>query len=150
MNCDDLQKAVSEALASGQIGTPVSLRAHWQLADPNADLVKALAIILRVAEPAFSRVPDRLTARRGPDERQIHVLLHYADGKTALITLGRGSVQGESLHWLLIGNHGIMRLEGAEMFEATGPLAETGDVDRFRAAIDRSVQSRASVAFAED
>lgn len=147
MTLDDMNAALSEALATGRIGVPVSIRLHVQLPEPDADLARVLATIMRVAATVFSGQPERLTARQDADRRQCNVLVQHAGGPTTFVTLGRGSVTRPSLHLLVAGNHGVIRLEGCELFDGSAarqPAAEP-DVDRWRGAVAASIASGAAV-----
>ncbi|HUG90850.1 MAG TPA: hypothetical protein VML55_08460 [Planctomycetaceae bacterium] len=133
MTLDDLARALDGAVAAGRIGTPVALRVHAVL-PAGGDLVAALAALMRrLAEPLFGP-PGRLTARRDADERQLHALASYPSGPTVLVTLAATRSRDPSLELLVVGNHGVIRLEGGECFAGLPPSADAGaaEVERYR------------------
>ncbi len=145
MTFNDLRRTLSEALSTGKIGTPVAIRMHVQLADSNVDPLMLLATAMQTVEQVFSARPARLMARENADGRQFNVLLNYAGGETVMLTVGRGSAKTASLNLLLIGNHGVIRLEGAELFEATA-ADFTADVDPWKSPIEQSLERNEAVA----
>ena len=124
MTFDDLSRTLHQAMRTEKIGTPVSVRLHLQLCDPQADLTASTVALLILIEPYFDLSSPQLLARRGPADSQLTVLLETAQGRTVFITVGRGSAQQPSLHLLLIGNHGVIRLEETQSFEES-PLPTT-------------------------
>ncbi len=117
MTLDDLHKTLTDALATGKIGTPVSLRLHLQLVDPSADLAGSMATVMRIAEAVFDIPTATLSAQRDAGERQLNVLIESASGQTVSLTIGRGCTDTSKLDLLLVGNHGIVRLGGTEHFD---------------------------------
>jgi len=117
MTLNELNNTLSEAVSSRKIGTPVSLRIHLQLSESQVDLVDALAAVMQVALPVFQTNARKLMACRDSGEDQLTTLVSLAGGQTVLVTVGRGTIDNGCLHLLLIGNHGTVRLEGAEQFE---------------------------------
>lgn len=140
MTFDDLNRALAEALATGQIGTPVSLRVHFQVPDSAADLAAMVAAVMRLSQPVFRERPSTLAAREHPHGRQWNVLVGYPGGATAFVTAGCGSARQPSLRLLLVGNHGIVRLEGPDQFEDDLFSPHAGsDVEQWRSAVTASV-----------
>ena len=119
MTLDDLRQTLNQAIETQKIGTPVSLRLHLQLADPQADLISTLAAIMHLADPFVATKPATLVARQEANGRQLTVLLENSQGRTIFLTVGRGSIGTASLYLTLVGNHGVVRLEGAELFDET-------------------------------
>ena len=117
MTLDDLNRTLSKAIATQKIGTPVSLRLHLHLPDPQVELIGALSSLMQIAEPVFATKPSRLMARQDITGRQLNVLIETKAGETIFLTIGRGSADSDNLNLLLIGNRGIVRLEGPELFE---------------------------------
>ena len=149
MTFDELNRTLSETRAGGKIGVPVSLRMHLQLSDRQADLVAALLAVIELARPLFGAQPSRLMARGVPGGPQLNVLASFTGGQTLLVTLGRGAVERATLELLLIGNHGVIRLEGAELFEEPLFAAPEG-ADRWKSWIDKSLQQNVSVDIPHD
>ncbi len=150
MTFDDLSTTLWEAVETKRIGIPVALRLHLQLCDPQADLTVAMVASLCLVEPFFNLNPSRLMARRDSADRQLNVLLETADGRTVFVTVGRGSTGQATLHLLLIGNHGVVRLEGAQTFEEEalqGAASElSAKVDEWNTRIAQSVARNEAVA----
>jgi hypothetical protein len=144
MTIDELRNALRQALETGKIGVPVSLRLHCQLADREVDLVSALAAVLPLAEDCFSTAPVSLAATQDAGQRQLNVMLQYAAGSTVFVTVGRGSAVRNRLHLLVVGNHGVVRLEGADAFDA-GNVGTTADSQRWRAPVAESLKRREAV-----
>jgi hypothetical protein len=118
MTFDDLSAKLLPAVVCGKIGTPVSLRMHVQLTDSRADLIQTLANAMHVAASVFTAQPATLMARRDANRSQLNLLFSYTNGQVVMLTVGCGSAESPSLHLLLIGDHGVVRLEGAELFDA--------------------------------
>jgi hypothetical protein len=145
---DDLQTALSDTLATGKIGTPVSLRLHLQLTEPDADLFAAMSAVMQMIEPVFSSSSARLRARQDADARQLNVLLDYTNGETVLLTLGRGCAKQPSLNLLVVGNHGVVRLEGGEMIEESAGSTTSSDGTHWKHVVETSLASGSAVVFA--
>lgn len=137
---DDLSRAVTAALETGKIGTPVAMRLYVRCADDSIDPAAVLNAAASLAGAIFSASPQNLTARFSEDRRQLNVLLGYADGQTLLLSV-IGDVAGDGCDLLLIGNHGIVRLEGGELFDAVEPdsVSPDGETDRWQQLIAQSL-----------
>ena len=144
MTLNELNNTLSETVSSGKIGTPVSLRIHLQLSDSQVDLVEALAALMRVSLPLFQTNARRLMARRDSGQRQLTALFSLAGGQTVLVTVGRGAVDNGSLHLLLIGNHGTVRLEGSEQFDEESLVFPDGP-NPWKSPIEESLSRQSSV-----
>jgi hypothetical protein len=95
-----------------------------------------------LAETVFSQAPSRLTARtRSETPRQWNLLCDYSGGQTAQLTLGCGAIASSTLHLLLVGNHGVVRLEGAEMFDETSLSATDEETNRWQQAVTSSTRA---------
>jgi hypothetical protein len=117
MTIDGLRNALTAAIATGKIGTPVALRVHAIVASDSFNPAAALDAVIGLADTTFSSKPQRLTARSGGAGKQWNVLMNYAGGQTLSFSIASSPDRsaGNCLHLLLIGNHGIIRLEGAEL-----------------------------------
>ena len=122
MTFDDLQKTLATTIATEKIGTPVALRLLVHIADLSVVPAALLAIVALWGESIFTASPAKLTARCTADGRQHNVLLNYAGGQTLLLNIFRGSTS-DCLQLLLVGNHGVVRLEGGELFDPAGMQA---------------------------
>lgn len=116
MNLTELKSALAQAVATGKLGTPVSARVHVQLAEAACDLPAVVGGVLQMLSPAFDEPPARVRARKHPDTGQWNVLLQTATGKTLFVTIGCGSRPVASLELFVLGNHGIIQLQGGDAF----------------------------------
>lgn len=148
MTLNELNSTLSETVSSGKIGTPVSLRIHLQLPDSQVDLIAALAAVMRVALPLFQTNARTLMARRDSARGQLTALFSLAGGQTVLVTVGRGIVDNGCLHLLLIGNHGTVRLEGAEQFDEESLVFPDGP-NPWKSPIEESLSGQAVVELPE-
>jgi hypothetical protein len=139
MTLDDLDRTLTDALSTGKVGSPVALRLHLQLADSAADLAQATAALMRLAETVFSETPSRVTARtRDETPRQWNLLCNYPGGQTVQLTLGCGAAASSTLHLLLVGNHGVVRLEGAELFDDTSLSATDEETNHWQQTVEQN------------
>jgi hypothetical protein len=143
MTFDDLRDTLATALATEKIGTPVALRLHVNLAELSFEPAALLATVASWAESIFRASPAKLTARCTGDDRQYNVLLNYAAGQTLLLNIVRGSTT-DSLQLLLVGNHGVVRLEGGELFDPTG-MQPADEIQHWKRPLARSLAGKATV-----
>ncbi len=144
MRFPDLQKTVARAVSGGKLGTPVSLRLHVQLAEQDADLAETFSAVIPLAEQLFQVAPSTLMAQQSDRGKQLNVLVHFDGGQTALFTIGAGSASQSQLHLLLVGNQGIARVEGGELFdEATIPIPDDGEP--WRTSVGQSLKQQSAV-----
>jgi predicted dehydrogenase len=134
-----LARAVQQAVASGRIGTPVALRAHFHLSADHGTLLAALEAALTAAATWFASTPARVYAAGGARHGEITALAEYAGGQTALVSVGvlRDSLPRTDI--LLIGNHGTLRFQEPVALEA-----EAGHPG-LRRAIEQSLAAGAPV-----
>lgn len=124
MDLGDLQSTIERVRATEKFGVPVSLRLMQHRADDQTDFYSTLGEMVAVGDSVFGSQPVRLCVRETASGEQWNVLLDYADGQTASVTLTRGVALVDELHFTLFGNHGVVQLEGAELFEISGePLS---------------------------
>ncbi len=149
MNFQELEHALSETLRVGDVGVPVALRVNCQFGDRSVNVVEGALVASRLAEMAFSDVkPARLHARATSDNRQLTVLASYPLGQTLFLTTTAIDGARSEVDLLLIGNHGIIRLEGGELFEPESSDASTSESARWKIAIEQSLHERSVVEFA--
>jgi hypothetical protein len=143
----ELKHALSETIRQGDIGIPVALRVNCQFGDRSHEVIDGALIASQLAETAFSEVaPARLHARITSDNRQLTLLASYALGQTLLLTTTAVDGARSEVDLLVVGNHGIIRLEGSEFFEPDGtPSPSTDIATRWKAAIERSLSSQQAV-----
>jgi len=107
----ELHSAVYGVVTSGQVGEPVNVRVHWDVADDSADLAEAILAAAALADAALSLTLTRWTIRREPHDRLINALGVDDRGRTALLTASRAASDQISL--TVFGNHGVARIEPA-------------------------------------
>ena len=118
MNAHDLRQALRDALATGRIGTPVSVRLYLHQAEGDAAPFNAAQKLLATVIPAS---PSSLQATRDTAGRQTTLLLAWNSGETAMLTLVSTETPW-NLQLVVVGNHGIIQLEGESPLEP-----ESGD-----------------------
>jgi len=108
-----LLAAIRSAVDSGRIGTPVSVRLHWEFSE--IPLRDAAVLAVRIADEALALEQPAWRVRTGNSDRLLNVLGEDRQGRTLLITVCRGTVRGLGL--TVFGNHGVLRLEHAGLEE---------------------------------
>lgn len=111
---DALISAIQTVIDSQRIGTAVSVRIHWQVAE--VSLRNAAAFAMEIASAALEL--DGAGWRRRPasqDGPVLNVLGEDGRGRTALITLCRS--ESAEFSATVFGNHGVLRLEHAAIDE---------------------------------
>ena len=141
MTLDELNAAVSDVLAGGKIGTPVSMRVHVQCAGTESRPVEALAGFMPTARRVFNAKPQRMMVRKHASAEQLNVLFEYEGGQTCFVTCGSGCASASRMQLLLFGSAGLVRLEGGEHFD-TGRRPEKCEVDTWQARIQTALSSR--------
>lgn len=120
-----LEQTLLEAVAADRIGTPVAFRMHAQLAEPQADLAGLCTAGLQIAGKLLQSPPSRLYAQQNAGGNQWQILVNYASGATVSFNVGRGAVRENRVNCLVVGNHGIARLEDdAEFLPPGKPLPQ--------------------------
>jgi len=124
MNLEQLRSALKQALATGRAGQPVALRLHLQTGTAAATTEQLLACLMPVVSDVFGDEPQRVLARSATDSGQLNLLLEYEQGATVLVSVVALGQSRPCLHVILIGNHGVIRLEGGEDFALAEPLPD--------------------------
>jgi predicted dehydrogenase len=156
---DDLSRTVLESVATGKIGTPVSFRLHAMLPEVRDErrgpenhvrqqLLAAVAQAAAFAERVLQARPATLLARGDSAGRQLNVLINHAGGQTALITVACTAAPITESHLLVIGTHGVLRLEGAECFTFELSVA-SADSAAWQSAIEASLRDQTAVPLTE-
>ena len=146
MTFDDLKRSLHNVSDTGKIGTPVSMRVHWQMPETSTEVCAALASIMNLCHSVMKGSPTTVIARQTSGGTQLNVLVTLENGRTILATVGSGSVSYSVLELLLIGNHGIVRLEGEDRIDKRVLTNDEG-VQRWKNAVDRSLNERKQVLF---
>ena len=139
MNLSEIESALSAARKTQTIGLPVSLRVFAEFADGSAQLPEWAALLAAMARRTFDAAPQRVMARLDRGTLQLSLLIEFAGGRTAALTLVRGVASCDALDLILFGNHGVARLEGAECFDAGDSASVEQACEEILAAIEASV-----------
>lgn len=116
-----LGKAVAAAIAQNRIGSPVCLRAFFQLSADHGRLLQTMGEALAAASQWFSSPPARVFALGGIAAGEITAIVEYAGGQTALVCVGVLRNAPPLSNLLLIGNRGTLRFEDAPEIGEPGP-----------------------------
>lgn len=145
MTFEELQAALEQAHATGKVGTPVAARVHLQLPEPTTDPAMVLTSVLRMLSPCFTDTPNTLRVRSA--STQWNILLQTPAGRSLFVTIGCAAVTRSTVHLLVVGNHGIIRLEGSDdlRFSPTDSAST-----RMTAAIAEGVRSGRVVSLSPD
>ena len=119
-----LEETLEEAVATGKLGSVVSVRALLHLPGEEPDLETAAAVLLSLSGRLVGSDPGSLVVRGHGSGRQLNLLLRLDAGPIVSLSLTRGSVDQLELALVVVGNHGVIRLEGAELAEEIGLSAE--------------------------
>lgn len=111
----ELRSAVAGVVAGGQVGEPVNVRAHLDVANDSTGLADAVLTAATLADAALNLSETRWTVRRDAGGLLLNVLGVDDRGQTALLTASRSAVDRVSL--TIFGNHGVARVERAELTE---------------------------------
>lgn len=144
-----LQEALDQAVATGKAGTIVSARLFLQLPDAAADLESAAAVLTETAGTLMELVPGWLTVRRHASASHLSLLLHADSGPLVSVSVTGGVVESVELVLVVIGNHGLIRLEGAELAAEMGLLPGVFDeaAEEWREPITQALAEGAAVRF---
>ena len=82
----------AQAVATGKIGTVVSVRALLHLPDETADLESAAAVLLALAGRLLGSDAGSLVTRGHESGRQLNLLLRLDAGGIQSVTVTRGGV----------------------------------------------------------
>jgi hypothetical protein len=148
---EQLRRALSNSLTDESVGIPVALRICLPISDPQTNLLQCWNAALDLADAAFENLrPARLYAQRESNGRQLSVLVTCRGGQTLSVTTGRGLMDKPSLDLVLVGNRGIVRLEGGECLDQECLLQNrsshgSGHYNPWHLAIERSLREQNAV-----
>ncbi len=148
MTVTDLTRTLEQALATGRAGTPVAVRWHLvDRVDASADAASAaverFAALGALSECLLRQPPASLVASANPSGRHLQVLIRFQSGATGVVTVALVPDGQTRLELLLVGNHGIVRLEGGEQFD-TASLPKPPVADAWIRACRQSLDSHAA------
>lgn len=149
MTFDDLKRTLCSVLETRKIGTPVSMRVHWQMPKTSTDVCAALASSMNLCHSVMRGSPSTLIARQAFGGTQLNVLVTLENGRTILATVGSGRVNYSVLKLLLIGNHGVVRLEGESRIDER-LLTHDDELQQWKTAVARSLKERKQIVVSEN
>ncbi|HAA49797.1 MAG TPA: hypothetical protein DCE43_08760 [Planctomycetaceae bacterium] len=141
-----LEETLGEAVTTGKIGTVVSIRALLHLPGEQADLETAASVVLGLAGRLIGSDSGSLVTRGQESGRQLNLLVGLDVGGILSVSVTRGSSSQVELVLVVVGNHGVIRLEGAELAEEMGLSEESfaGPDDSWLERISGSVNTGTS------
>ncbi len=142
MKVADLARALREALDSEQLGTPVALRIHAGLPLPSAQPAAMAGMFLPLIRLLANETGGQISARQNAGGGHASVLWTAANGRSVLLTLISTPTVQQHLQVLAVGNHGITRLTGGEMWEEK---LNPGQTPIWKAEIAESLKTGTSV-----
>ncbi|MBI1903224.1 MAG: Gfo/Idh/MocA family oxidoreductase, partial [Planctomycetia bacterium] len=145
------RKAVATALETKQIGTPCVARVVVQTADHG--VLESLAADSLVAAAEWLQAPvadrPRIHAFGGVDAGHVAALVRFARGQMALVSVST-SAGPQRREIMLVGNHGILSLEGDDAEErALASRADRPETDSEQAKL-MAADLRKALAAARD
>jgi|AP95_1055475.scaffolds.fasta_scaffold179244_1 hypothetical protein len=120
-----LEETLGKAVATGKIGTVVSVRLLLQLPESSADLESAASVLLGLCGRLIGSDAGSLVTRGHESGRQLNLLLRLDAGGIASVSVTRGSSSRLELDLVVVGNHGVIRMEGSELAEEMGLSGES-------------------------
>ncbi len=136
-----LKKSVQSVLEKDRIGSPVFLRCVLHVADENANLLSAMDVVTALANEWIPSAPARVYAQGNVDSPHVTVMLHYAAGQMALLSIDRVDTE-TAIDMMLVGNRGVIYHEtpvGRHYQNAI--LPELDGIGELTAAIAQSLES---------
>ncbi|MEX1229505.1 MAG: hypothetical protein WEB58_04655 [Planctomycetaceae bacterium] len=145
LSATSLQRSVEQTVRDGRLGTIVSLRVLMSAGDRP---IEQLAGWLTWSETVFGCETGKVFASTDRGGRQLSVLVSLSSGATLSLTAitypPASDTPAHTLQLLLIGQHGIARLQGGDDIDPT--LSPTIDSSsKWMKAIEQSVRSQTAV-----
>lgn len=102
---------ITNAIRTGQIGTPVAVRIVSHLSADHGTLERSAAQALAAASAWLDSDVDQLTAFGSVEAGQISALARFAGGQTAVVSVGSCGVGPPLFETLVTGSRGILSWE---------------------------------------
>ena len=136
-----LKKSVQSVLEKDRIGSPVFLRCVFHITGEDVNLLSSVANMVELANGWMPSPPVSVYTQGDADSMQVTVMVHYAAGQMALLSVNRVDVE-TAIDIMLVGNRGVIYHEtpvGRHYQNAVLPeLDGTGELTT---AIARSLES---------
>jgi predicted dehydrogenase len=147
-------QTVSQALRTGQIGTPVAARVVAHMVADHGLVNRLLALALEATSQWLESHPAHLTAFGGADAGAVSTLVSFERGQTALVSVGSCGVGRPLLEVVLWGNRGMLSWEGdcglANSADRAPQLPLSDNARDLLALVDASLETGHSVATGMD
>ena len=115
----DLCESIHAVLQTGQLGTPVNVRLHWEFSESASNLFTILAAAVAIVDESLQLKTPTWRVRRHASGRSLNVLGSDEQGRTLMISLVAEASPQTSL--TIFGNHGIVRLDDGWVDPASVP-----------------------------
>ncbi|MXV84990.1 hypothetical protein F4X88_03410 [Candidatus Poribacteria bacterium] len=136
-----LKTSVQSVIEKERIGSPVFLRCVLHVGGDASNLLSPVSEMAALANGWMPSSPVRVYVQGDAGATQVTVMLHYAGGQMALLSVNRVEVE-TAIDIMLVGNKGVIYHEtpvGRHYLNATSPqLGATGELT---AAIAQSLES---------
>ncbi|RKU22097.1 hypothetical protein C6503_04555 [Candidatus Poribacteria bacterium] len=136
-----LKKSVQSVLEKDRIGSPVFLRCVLHVAGEDVNLLSSVAEMAALANGWMSSPPASIYTQGEANGTQVTVMVHYAGGQMALLSVNRVDVD-TAIDIMLVGNKGVIYHEtpvGRHYLNAVAP--EFGETGELTEAIAQSLDS---------
>ena len=111
--CDSVERVVQ----TGRLGTPVSVRLHWEFRESTGQMNTILAAAVSIADCVLDLETPVWRIRRHASGRTLNVIGTDQRGRSLMITLVAQATPQTAL--TVFGNHGIVRLDDGWVDPAT-------------------------------
>lgn len=144
MTLSELETSVRQALETGHIGVPLSLKVWLHRPGGSAEAAECLVRLIQRFVPMLRDAPTTLLATRIHDQTCSQILLTGRLGRTALLLVSTPPAGAARVQLLMVGNHGILELSGDSSL-SDEPLVVSPDTAAWRDAIEASHRTGQSV-----
>ena len=118
-----LEKSVQSVIDEDRIGNPVFLRCVLNIASEASSLLQPAAEIVALSNGWMPSQPQSIYAQGDVDATQVTVMVKYADGQMAVLSINRVDTE-TGIDIMLVGNKGVIYHEtplGRHYLSATPP-----------------------------
>ena len=118
-----LKKSVQSVIDEDRIGSPVFLRCVLNIASEASSLMQPAAEIVALSNGWMPSQPQSIYAQGDVDATQVTVMVKYADGQMAVLSINRVDTE-TGIDIMLVGNKGVIYHEtplGRHYLSATPP-----------------------------
>lgn len=145
MTLADLLRSARQALATGQVGTPVSLKLWLHLASDRTATAEWFTHLVEAFVPMLDDPPATLLAQSSEDGSFRQGLLTGAAGRTAVVSVSVGAESHSKVQFLLVGSRGVVQLSGTAELDHD-PLPISPHVAAWNEAFQSSRRDRRATA----